>query len=116
MHNRAKGDLYEIKTIRYIESLQFYVLDRNYYSRFGELDIIAKDQNTLVFIEVKYRTNGNYGHPSESINYYKRRNIINTAMWYMKDKGIQNCNVRFDIALWYKGHIDYYKGAFDYDD
>ena len=113
MHNRGKGDLYETKTIEYIESLDFNVLDRNYYSRFGELDIIAKDENTLVFIEVKYRSNGNYGHPSESIHYYKRRNIINTAMWYMKDKRLCDYNVRFDVAIWHKGKIEYYKGAFD---
>lgn len=115
MHNRGKGDLYESKTINYIENLNFQVQDRNYYSKFGELDIIAHDENTLVFIEVKYRVNGNFGHPSESINYYKKRNIINTAMWYMKDKRIENCNIRFDVALWNKGQINYYKGAFDYD-
>lgn len=113
MHNRSKGDLYESKTIEYIERLNFYVLDRNYYSRFGEIDIVAKDDQTLVFIEVKYRTNGNYGHPSESINYYKRRNMVNTAMWYTKDKGISDCNIRFDAAIWHKGKIEYYKGAFE---
>ena len=113
MHNRSKGDLYETKTIAYIETLNFNVLDRNYYSKFGELDIIAKDNKTLVFIEVKYRINSNYGHPSESINYYKRRNMVNTAMWYMKDKRIQECSIRFDVAIWHKGQIEYYKGAFE---
>ena len=113
MHNRSKGDLYETKTMMYIENLNFKVLERNYYSRFGEIDIIAKDEDTLVFIEVKYRTNGSYGHPSESINYYKRRNISNTAMWYIKDKRIYNCNIRFGVALWHKGQIIYYKGAFE---
>ncbi len=115
MHTRDKGKQYELKTARHLEASGCRILDMNYSCKFGEVDIIAEDDQALFFVEVKYRMNGNYGHPSESIHYYKKRNILNTAKWYVHQKRLYNKSVRFDAAIWHKGKLEYYKGAFDYD-
>jgi putative endonuclease len=115
MHNRGKGNLYEDKTVHTLIEKGFVILDRNYLCKLGEIDIIAKDEAVLVFIEVKYRMNDKYGHPSESINYYKKKHILNTAKWYVKEKRYYDRAIRFDVAIWFEGKLEYYKGAFDYN-
>ncbi len=115
MNNRKKGRNYELKTAEYLQNNSFQILDMNYNCRFGEVDIIAKEQEELVFIEVKYRMNDKYGHPSEAINFYKKRNIINVSRWYIHENKLYETNIRYDVAIWLNGKLEYYKGAFDCD-
>ncbi len=114
MNKRQKGQIYEEKAVDYLKDMGYKVLDRNVYTKFGELDLVAMDQETLVFIEVKYRSNGAYGHPAESVNYHKQKHIINSSKWYMMVKGYSQVNVRYDVCGWHQGQIKYYKGAFSY--
>ena len=73
-------------------------MDRNYrYSRYSEIDIIAKDGNTLVFVEVKARSTMNYGHPFESVNKQKMKNIYMAALAYLKITKEKYTKYRIDI-------------------
>ena len=114
-NNKDKGNTYEDKTVEYLKKTGMEVLDRNYRCRFGEVDLVCEEDRDLVFVEVKYRMNGKYGHPSAAINYYKRRNIVNVSRWYVQEKKRFEQNVRYDVAIWFNGRLEYYKGAFDYD-
>ena len=61
------------------------------------MDLIAKLNGELVFVEVKSRSNINYGYPSESVNYKKKRKITNVAKYYILDNSLENLSIRFDV-------------------
>lgn len=96
----------------------FQIVQRNYhYHNQGEIDIIALDGNTLVFIEVKYRKNLEYGEPEEGITRGKMKQIRKLAEAYLYENNIQDVNCRFDVVaiLQMEGNdpeIRYYSDAF----
>ena len=75
-YNKCIGNFGEDEAIRYLIKNKYKIIERNYSCKLGEIDIIAKDKDVLVFIEVKTRTNDKYGSPSLAVNYYKKRKII----------------------------------------
>lgn len=113
MNKRKKGSIYEEKTRQYLSSIGHEILNMNYQCRFGEIDIVTKDENSLVFIEVKYRRSRSHGHGSEAVNYHKRTHIIQVAKWYVMEHNLHSVPVRFDVAVWEHDDLKYYKGAFE---
>lgn len=97
MHNVILGKVGEEIACKYIIKLKYKILRRNYKNRIGEIDIIAKDVDEYVFIEVKCRENNNYGYPVESVNNRKMQKIKNTAKIYISNNCIENRRIRFDI-------------------
>ncbi|HHY83448.1 MAG TPA: YraN family protein [Clostridiales bacterium] len=82
---------------RYLESLGYHILCRNYRCRIGEVDIIAAKEGQLVFIEVKTRRTASYGSPSEAVNYRKRAKYEKAALYFIKETGQKDVSCRFDI-------------------
>lgn len=97
MNNIEKGKLGEEIASKYIISKGGKVIERNYRTKIGEVDLIAKLNGELVFVEVKSRSNINYGYPSESVNYKKKRKITNVAKYYILDNSLENLSIRFDV-------------------
>ncbi|MBB6217792.1 putative endonuclease [Anaerosolibacter carboniphilus] len=95
-YNREIGIQGENAAIRYLVNQGYVVIERNYRSRYGEIDIIAKDNNMIVFVEVKTRSNLAYGRPAEAIDYRKTRHLRYTAQQYIQWKGLYDCGCRFD--------------------
>ncbi|MBC7474567.1 MAG: YraN family protein, partial [Candidatus Sericytochromatia bacterium] len=87
-------------------------LERNFYSRSGEIDIIAQDNSIIVFVEVKYRTNSSFGSAIESISTKKIIRICKTAKFYLKSKN--DFEARFDVISINKDQIEHIVNAFDY--
>ncbi len=75
----------------------YEVICYNYRCRKGEIDIIAKKGNTLVFCEVKYRKTSKLGHPLESVNKTKQRTIVQCAKYFILSKGYEGLDYRFDV-------------------
>lgn len=115
MNNHQKGQCYEEKTAQYLTSNHCKILEMNYRKKTGEIDIIARSKEMILFVEVKYRSNTSFGYPSHAVDYYKQKRIKNTAIWYLKEHNLFEKPIRFDVALWCDGKLDYYKGAFTYD-
>ena len=96
-NSRVIGNAAEDAAAEWIKKNKGYiVLERNYSCAAGEIDIIAKDKDTTVFIEVKYRKNTKKGYPSEAVTETKQKRIIRTAMAYVSEKNTEN--IRFDVA------------------
>ena len=74
------------------------VLEQNFRCPPGEIDLIVKDGNTIVFVEVRGRQQDGICSPEESITMYKRGRVIRAAQWYLKQRGLQGLNVRFDVV------------------
>ncbi|MGO1469018.1 MAG: YraN family protein [Tissierella sp.] len=95
--NISKGKYGENLAKNYILSKGYKILELNYTTKLGEIDIIALDKDIIVCIEVKTRSNKNFGYAFEAVNFKKQRKIINTSNLYMKYKQIQNIQIRYDI-------------------
>lgn len=94
MTNKEIGILGEDKACEYIEKNGMHVIKRNYHARVGEIDIIAKDGETIVFAEVKTRSSKNFGTPSEFVDFRKQEKIKKTAVYYL---GCDDIDMRFDV-------------------
>ena len=114
-YNRRRiGSGYEDMAAAFLRQNNYDIIERNYYGRHGEIDIIAKEGGYLVFVEVKYRFSDKTGMPSEAVSYYKRRNIVNTAREYIYKKGIsENTPIRFDVVSILDRSIKVIKNAFE---
>jgi putative endonuclease len=97
MNNKEKGYLGEQIALNYLLKKGANILNRNYRIKSGEIDIIAKFNNELVFIEVKSRTSIKFGYPSEAVNYKKINKIINVAKYYLLKNKLDNIDIRFDV-------------------
>lgn len=82
----------------YIKSRKMKVIKRNYVTPFGEIDIIAEDDDYIVFIEVKTRSGDRYGAPSEAVDKTKRKHIVDSAKYYLKVTNSTEAFTRFDVA------------------
>lgn len=81
--SNSKGVIAEKKALTFLLKQGLTLCHQNYYCRFGEIDLIMLDQDTLVFIEVRYRKNADFGGALASISQTKQRKIIKTAMHYL---------------------------------
>ena len=98
MNNRVLGKIGEAAAMEYIMSRGMKPLARNYrVSRLGEIVIIAKDGDTLCFIEVKARRGDRYGTPAEAVSYAKRNTITKVAQVYAVRNGVYDMPLRFDV-------------------
>ena len=96
--NKQKGNRGESLAAAYLVKHKGHrIITQNYRCPCGEIDIISRSEETLVFTEVKYRRSTTHGLPGQAVNYAKQQHIIRTAYWYMNDKHVENMNVRFDI-------------------
>ena len=92
----------------------YEILEYNYRCRLGEIDIIARDGDYLVFCEVKYRADDRKGTPAEAVDYAKQRVISKSALYYMTVNGIDEIPCRFDVVSIEDDRIILYQNAFDY--
>ncbi len=76
----------------------YKILDRNYHTRAGEIDIIALHDGAVVFVEVKTRTSDRYGAPELAVNQQKQRRMVRAALGYIKYKKIHQVPCRFDVV------------------
>lgn len=110
-NKRRIGNKAEDKAVHFLEAIGYKILQRNFYSRYGEIDIIAEDEDMIVFVEVKYRVNNSFGSPLDSISPKKIRSICKTAGFYLKSREV---SARFDVISIVKDEIEHLVNAFDY--
>ena len=117
MNNKHLGDRGESYAEDYLRRQGYRILTRNYRTKIGEIDLIADDHGTLVFIEVKTRSSVHYGVPAEAVNYKKKQKIIQTAYWYLYEQRRENTICRFDVlevyAIGNNWNVHQIKGAFE---
>jgi len=95
--NKDIGALGESIAEEYLTNMGYIILDKNFRSKFGEIDIIGKDGNYIAFVEVKARYGSIYGTPAEAVTPRKQNRIYRTAQLYILKKRIFKFNFRFDV-------------------
>ena len=111
MNKRSLGAVGESAAIEYLKKHKYEIVETNYYTRFGEIDVIAKKDEAIVFIEVKARRSHDYGYPSESVNKTKKRRIVMGAKYYLFRNNISDTCCSFDVIEvnlnnYYINHIE----------
>lgn len=96
-NNRKFGNIGEDISATYLKQLGYEILERNFSCRQGEIDIIAKDKDEYVFIEVKTRSSLCYGKPREAVDNYKQKHIYKTTKYYLHINNLEKVFVRFDV-------------------
>jgi putative endonuclease len=95
---RPTGDRGERAAESYLRSRGIEILERGFRIRGGEIDLIGREGREIVFIEVKARSSGRFGHPSESVTFSKQRRIIRAASFYLVSRGSWDHPCRFDVV------------------
>lgn len=114
-NNRALGTIKEELAAAYLRLKGFRIIERNFRSREGEIDIIGYDEDYLVFVEVKYRADFEKGGALAAVDYRKQRKICRVAGFYLfLHKMSNNTKVRFDVLAIQGDDIIWLKNAFPY--
>ena len=117
MQKKELGKQGEEIAIRFLKKKGYRILLRNYVCKMGEMDIIAREKDTLVFVEVKTRTSTAFGPPQLAVNSAKQMQLSKVALYFLKEKKLEEVKARFDVVailLRPKGEeIELIKDAFD---
>lgn len=96
-YNKDLGDFGEAAAARYLEENGMEVTGRNFRTRGGEIDIVAEDNGTLVFVEVKTRSSEKFGYPSEAVDFNKIEHMKAAAEHYFRQHPTDG-EIRFDVV------------------
>jgi len=97
-HHIELGKRGEDEACNYLKKQGYKIMERDFRCRFGQIDIIAEDESTLCFIEVKSRSSHSFGHPEEAITKAKRSRIKKISEYYMLLHKINNRDCRYDVV------------------
>jgi putative endonuclease len=113
------GKCGEEAAVEFLREQGYKIIARNYRSRFGEIDIIARDKDTLCFVEVKTRHSDRFGTPEEAVTRAKQKQIAKSALSFLKERHLLDTKARFDVvAIVYskdKPKTELIKDAFELD-
>lgn len=111
---RVKGHYYEEKAAEYLQTKGYRILEYNYLCRYGEIDLIAIKNDTLVFCEVKYRNSKDESLPFEAVTRRKQQRISKTAFYYLATHSLAERDCRFDVIGIAGSQIHHIENAFEY--
>lgn len=112
MQNKIFGHLGEKLACKELKKKKFKILQTNYTNKLGEIDIIAKEKDFLVFVEVKTRTTEKFGRPSLAVGSHKQNKIRQVASVYLKQNELTEANCRFDVIEILDNQINHIENAF----
>lgn len=96
MNKKELGDFGEKLAAKYLVRNDYEIIDQNYRIQLGEIDIVAKDKEEYVFVEVKTRTSNQFGQPQEAVDFYKQQKMIKAIFAYLHK---YNLDVEFRIDV-----------------
>lgn len=111
-YKKFLGRAGEIKAAEFLENKGYEILKKNYKTHIGEIDIVAKDGECVVFVEVKTRVNDDFGAPSEAVTYKKREKYYKVASEYLIRNELTDVPCRFDVVEIENGQINHIEDAF----
>lgn len=113
MNKRMIGSAYEDAAISYLQKKGYAILDRNYKNKFGEIDIIAKKNQLISFVEVKYRQDEKFGNAAEAVNVRKLQKIYRVSQIYLLEhKEYYNFQFEIDVLAITGNRIQLYENCY----
>lgn len=111
-NNKNKGFAGEEAALNHLLQKGYRLLERNFSTRLGEIDLIMRKEDLISFIEVKWRSSEYSGLPYEAVNYKKQKTIIKTAQIYIQKKQLYDFDFSFDIVSIIGNNIKHFEHAF----
>ena len=109
-YNKTIGNYGENLSLKHLIKNNYKILDTNFRTSYGEIDIVATINNIIVFLEIKSRYTDSFGKAIESITYYKQKQIIKLTKYYIHRYNLYNYNVRYDIIeVYFNNRNNLYK-------
>ncbi len=112
MSTREEGRAGEDEAIKTLKRKGYKIVERNYRTRLGEIDVVAEEGGCLVFVEVKKRNTGLFGEAVCAIDERKKKHMVSAALFYMKTHEAFGRRIRFDVLGIDSGKMKLVKGAF----
>lgn len=114
-NTRKLGKDYEELAAAWLAEQGFCVLERNFHTRFGEIDLICREGGYLVFVEVKYRAGEGQGNPADAVDLRKQQKISRLAVYYLLKNGLsEDTPCRFDVVAVSPKGLRLYRDAFSF--
>lgn len=112
-NKRRVGAVYEEKAAEYLRGKGYQIINKNFRCRMGEIDIIARQNTILVFVEVKYRKTASFGYPEEAVSFSKQRTIRKVAEYFLTKEHLSpDTECRFDVIAILGEEIRHIENAF----
>ncbi len=112
-HKKQQGQQAEQQACKFLLAKNLRLITQNYRCKYGEIDIIMRDQEDIVFVEVRSRERTDYGNVLESVNRHKQKKIITTATHFLQQRDwLYTKNCRFDVVGIHPTNIEWIKNAF----
>jgi putative endonuclease len=117
LSRKQTGDAWEVKARRWLEGKGLHFIAANVRGRGGEIDLIMKDGQTTVFVEVRYRQSSQFGGAAASVTPAKQQKLLQTALlWLARHNGsFDTVDCRFDVVAFTGNDIEWLKNAFGED-
>ena len=112
MNTQQSGAAGEQAACDYLTAKKYRILARNYRRPCGEIDIVAADKKTLVFVEVKKRASRAFGGPIAAVTAAKQRRVALTAYYFIKESAPKFDSIRFDVICLLPGELEHIENAF----
>ena len=117
MQKKELGKKGEEIALRFLKKKGYRIIERNYVCKMGEVDIVAKEKDTLAFIEVKTRRTTTFGPPQMAVDQKKQEQLSKAALHFLKEKRLEEAKARFDVVAILLGprgeEIELIRNAFD---
>lgn len=117
LSRRARGGRAEGEAAQLLERAGYRIRDRNFLCRYGELDLVAEQGETICFVEVRMRSSAVWGDPSHTVSRAKQRRVVKAALHYLMARGIRGRMIRFDVVSVVgsgeKARLEHLPDAFD---
>lgn len=94
--SKSTGQYYEQQALVFLQQQGLQLVQQNFSCRFGEIDLVMREQQTLVFVEVKFRRSRHFGGAAAAVTVSKQQKLSRTALYYLQQTGQQHC--RFDVV------------------
>ncbi len=115
-NRRSIGRTYEQRAAQFLKGNGFTIIEENWQAAHKEIDLVARKDDLVVFVEVKASSTDRFGHPAERVDGRKVGHLVTAARQYMSEHDLSGCDIRFDMITFYKGQLEHYEAAFTVDD
>lgn len=114
LNQKMDGPTAEALAANYLKTRGLQIVDNNYATRRGEIDLIAQTGDLLIFVEVRYRSHNHFGSPAESVDYYKQKRLLLAATRYLQQQNLTDkIQCRFDVVSISPNHTDCGYNSYD---